>query len=150
MWNSMGQLTQMYYPKHWQLQSGSYVQQNGSDQWHYYDWARRPWRLRMYNNYIVDLLEYNAGGQLISGSFLWVSETRQYNERGQLTRQTSLGMDLEYRFSSTANDARLWQRKDHVSGEEVTYQYDQLGRLIAAATTGPEWGSRMATMGSGI
>nr|WP_321472218.1 RHS repeat-associated core domain-containing protein [uncultured Paludibaculum sp.] len=27
-----------------------------------------------------------------------------------------------------------------MSGEEVSYQYDQLGRLIAASTTGPEWG----------
>ncbi len=37
------------------------------------------------------------------------------------------------------------RRPDHlperqVSGEEVAYTYDQLGRLIAAATTGPEWG----------
>jgi hypothetical protein len=29
---------------------------------------------------------------------------------------------------------------DWVSGEEVNYQYDELGRLIAAATAGPQWG----------
>ncbi len=30
--------------------------------------------------------------------------------------------------------------KDWVTGEEVTYQYDSLNRLISAVTTGPEWG----------
>jgi len=30
--------------------------------------------------------------------------------------------------------------KDWMSGEEVNSQYDELGRLIAAATTGPQWG----------
>ena len=74
------------------------------------------------------------------------TETRTYNARAQLTRQTVLGifnwtqMDLEYRYSGTANDGKLTQAKDWVTGEEVTYQYDALGRLIAAATTGPEWG----------
>jgi RHS repeat-associated protein len=30
--------------------------------------------------------------------------------------------------------------KDWVSGEEINHQYDELGRLIASATTGPQWG----------
>jgi len=36
-----------------------------------------------------------------------------------------------------------------VSGEEVSYQYDELGRLMAAATTGPEWGLSWAYDGFG-
>jgi len=31
-------------------------------------------------------------------------------------------------------------RFEWTSGEEVNYQYDEVGRLIAAATTGPQWG----------
>jgi len=49
-------------------------------------------------------------------------------------------MDFEYRYSSTANDGRVVQMKDWVSGEEINHQYDELGRLIALATTGPQWG----------
>jgi len=48
--------------------------------------------------------------------------------------------DWEYRYSGTQNNGRIYQMKDWVSGEEVNYQYDSLNRLIAAATTGPEWG----------
>jgi YD repeat-containing protein len=29
---------------------------------------------------------------------------------------------------------------DGVSGEQVTYAYDSLNRLVSAATTGPQWG----------
>ena len=32
------------------------------------------------------------------------------------------------------------KRKNHVSGEEVTYQYDSLARLSSAATTDSAWG----------
>ena len=57
------------------------------------------------------------------------------------TRQTSFGVDISYTFSSTANDGRIQERQDHISGEKVLYQYDQLGRLISAATEGAGgWG----------
>ena len=60
-----------------------------------------------------------------------------------MTRQklinSSTLVDVEYRYAAT-NDGRLWQRKNWVSGEEVTYQYDQLGRLSTAATTDTAWG----------
>jgi len=49
-------------------------------------------------------------------------------------------MDFEYRYSATANDGRIVQLKDWVNGEEVNHQCDELGRLIASATTGPQWG----------
>jgi len=56
----------------------------------------------------------------------------------------------EYRYNATCNDGRLWQRKDYVTGEEVEYQYDQLGRLTSAATTGPEWGLSFTYDGFGV
>ncbi|WP_394766733.1 RHS repeat-associated core domain-containing protein [uncultured Paludibaculum sp.] len=68
------------------------------------------------------------------------TETFTYNSLGQLTQASGRGSNIEYRYSATANDGRITSRKDNVSGEEVSYQYDQLGRLIAASTTGPEWG----------
>ena len=58
-------------------------------------------------------------------------------------------MDHEYRFSSTQNDGRITQRKDWVSGEEITYQYDSLNRLISAQTTGPQWGQSFGYDGFG-
>ena len=50
-------------------------------------------------------------------------------------------MHIEYRFSPTDNDGRITSMKDHVTGEDVTYQYDSLNRLFEAYTTaGPQWG----------
>ncbi|QOY91374.1 RHS repeat-associated core domain-containing protein [Paludibaculum fermentans] len=106
---------------------------------------------------LVTSATYNAAGQLLtlnrpnsvtvdpatelpSGSVGLSAETFQYNGRNQLTRQTFLYSDIEYRFSTTANDGRLTQKKNWVSGEEENYTYDSLGRLATAYTTGPEWG----------
>lgn len=49
-------------------------------------------------------------------------------------------IDLEYRYSATQNNGRITSTKDNITGEEVSYSYDSLQRLIAAATTGPDWG----------
>jgi YD repeat-containing protein len=49
-------------------------------------------------------------------------------------------MDVEYRYSTTQNNGQITQMKNWISGEEVNYSYDGLGRLSAASTTGPEWG----------
>jgi len=38
--------------------------------------------------------------------------------------------DTEYRFAAGQNNGRITQMKDWVSGEEVTYSYDSLNRLI--------------------
>ena len=68
-------------------------------------------------------------------------ETRQYNVLSQLTRITVAGqMDVEYRYSATQNNGQITQMKNWISGEEVNYTYDALGRLSVASTTGPEWG----------
>ncbi|MBL8177792.1 MAG: hypothetical protein JNK48_24150 [Bryobacterales bacterium] len=70
-----------------------------------------------------------------------IAETRQYNALYQLTRITVAGqMDLEYRYSATANNGQITQMKNWMTGEEVNYSYDAVGRLTAAATTGVEWG----------
>ena len=74
------------------------------------------------------------------------TETRQYNALGQMTRLTVPGqLDLEYRFSATANDNKAISQNNYISGEELEYQYDSLGRLSRAETTAssgsaPQWG----------
>ena len=87
------------------------------------------------------------------------NETRQYNARGQMTRLQYTGVyslagtppsvDQTYTYSSTANDGRLWQMSDAISGEVVQYQYDLLGRLTLAQTTGPQWGESFSYDGFG-
>jgi YD repeat-containing protein len=102
---------------------------------------------------------YNGAGQITEMKYYngsqaplnpYYTETRSYNSRMQLTRLTVSGtLDHEYRFSDTQNNGRITQRKDWVSGEEITYQYDSLNRLISAVTTGPEWGQSFGYDGFG-
>jgi hypothetical protein len=67
-----------------------------------------------------------------------------------MTRLTITGqVDIQYSFSASQNDGRITQRKDWISGEEVTYLHDTLGRMTSAATTGPEWGHSFVFDGFG-
>jgi len=101
----------------------------------------RPATMMEGANPIVSSITYNVAGQITALTAPGHSESRTYNIRGQLTRQTGFGVDISYGFSSTQNDGRIQTRTDHVSGETVEYQYDQLGRLISAATQGAGgWG----------
>jgi RHS repeat-associated protein len=103
---------------------------------------------------------YNSAGQLTSLSWgpgvnaIMFSETRTYNSLHQLTRETtseanydlmSNGVyqwvwttvkDMQYIYPSGQNNGRVSQTIDGVTGENVTYQYDALNRLISAASAG--------------
>jgi YD repeat-containing protein len=94
--------------------------------------------------------------------FMWATsqmpyynQTRTYNPRLQLTRMSAsgsfpgAGIDMEYRYPATQNNGQITQSKDYLTGEEVTYTYDALNRLIAAVTTGPEWGLSFSYDGFG-
>jgi RHS repeat-associated protein len=98
----------------------------------------------------VQGVSYSAAGQMTSlqyrnGASFW-REDRTYNDRLQMTRlqvwdnYPNLQNDWEYRYSPSANNGRIEQMKDGMSGEEVNYQYDSLQRLINSETTGTEWG----------
>ncbi len=67
-------------------------------------------------------------------------DRRTYNILGQLTRISGGGIDLEYVYTAGQNNGRIAQQIDHVSGEQVTYQYDQLNRLSHAETLDNSWG----------
>lgn len=96
---------------------------------------------------------YGAAGQVTSMKYLqwedastryFFTETRSYDELYQLTRQTTTGTggtaaDIGYEFSGTANNGRILSRTNYqrgvVDGEKVSYQYDELNRLVAAMGT---------------
>jgi YD repeat-containing protein len=47
---------------------------------------------------------------------------------------------MTYNYASTKNNGRIVSSVDAVTGENVSYTYDSLNRLIAAATTtGAPW-----------
>ena len=90
---------------------------------------------------------YGVAGQITSMTYDGVVETRAYNESLQMTRltarrteipgQTRTLMDMEYRFSTSQNNennGRIYSSKDWVSGEDISYSYDELNRLVAAGT----------------
>jgi RHS repeat-associated protein len=58
-------------------------------------------------------------------------------------------MDMQYTYSGTRNNGQITQSQDYVTGEQVNYTYDQLQRLIAAQTTGPQWGLTFSYDGFG-
>jgi RHS repeat-associated protein len=85
--------------------------------------------------WIVSGATHNAAGRLLQMTSTYFNEARQYNANQQLTRITATGaahtMDVSYTFPA-ANNGRAQSTTDHVSGETVTYTYDQLNRLIQA------------------
>jgi len=97
----------------------------------------------------VNNVQYGLSGELLQMTYAGITETRTYNSRLQLTRIGS----LEYRYSPTQNNGQITQQKDWSSGEEVTYAYDSLQRLISAVTTDsptvPQWGQSFTYDGFG-
>ena len=79
---------------------------------------------------------YNAAGQMTQMG----SETRTYNAMGQLTNITVPGsMNITCNYSSTQNNGKITSQVDSLTGEQVTYAYDSLNRLISAQA-GTSWG----------
>jgi YD repeat-containing protein len=74
---------------------------------------------------------------------------RPSNELTQIVTRIQGSMDVEYRYSDTQNNGQITQQKNRGTGEEVTYQYDSLSRLIAAATTDASWGQAFTYDGFG-
>ena len=113
---------------------------------------------------------YNFAGQLTALNYnnfslrtytpgTWYqTETHTYNSLMQLTNTTSTtssgaqSLNMTYNFSTTQNNGRIVSSADAVTGENVSYTYDSLNRLIAAATTngaGPIWGNSYSYDGFG-
>src|SRR6266567_9438485 len=60
-------------------------------------------------------------------------------------------MDMRYIFAAGANNGRITQSTDTVSGETIQYTYDALNRLASAAPTGktPPWSTTYSYDGFG-
>ena len=57
---------------------------------------------------------------------------------------------MTYNYSATQNNGRIVSSSDAVTGETVSYTYDALNRLIAAAnTTGQTWNESYSYDGFG-
>jgi RHS repeat-associated protein len=78
---------------------------------------------------------YGIANELLS----FQGDTRTYNNMYQLTRISAGGMDVEYIYRPGQNNGRIVEMKDHVTGEDVTYAYDTLNRLVSAVSTGVVW-----------
>jgi RHS repeat-associated protein len=149
-YNTDGQATSVTYPFQQQLNSSGEgrpvvnVSYDGMARLTGLTWRGLPWASTdplPPAQTIASSAVYNARNALTSLNIDGVTETRQYNLLGQLTRITQLGqIDIEYRFSATANDGKITSQRNWISGEEVSYLYDELERLSSATTTGPEWG----------
>ena len=156
-YDNEGRRTSLRYPTHYT--SGTYTANNGRKLIYGFDSVGRLSTVNQETGgALISAINYNAAWQVTSWTRAWdtnpsASETFDFNAAGQLTRQKLLNpstlVDVEYRYSASNNDGRLWQRKNWVSGEEVTYQYDQLGRLSTAATTSTAWGLSWAFDGFG-
>jgi len=87
---------------------------------------------------MVTGVTYNAAGQMTAGL-----ETRTYNVMGQLTNIHSGTFNITYNYSSTQNNGKITSQVDNLTGEQVTYAYDSLNRLVSAQA-GSTWGQGFA------
>src|SRR5258707_6765657 len=62
---------------------------------------------------------------------------------GQLTNVHSGTFNITYNFSASQNNGKITSQVDTLTGEQVTYAYDSLTRLISAQA-GSTWGQGFA------
>ena len=135
-WDNEGKMTSQQYP--------------GDDAAHTYNYQfdamARPASMGITGAPSIATAAWAGTGELSSFN----GDARTYNSLGQLTRITAAGMmDMEYRYTAGQNNGRIWQSKDWITGEEVTYGYDAVNRLIAASTTDASWGQAYTYDGFG-
>ncbi len=110
-----------------------------------FDLMDRPIGLTdLYSTQWMQGVQYGPSDQITQRTRRWfngstyvnMTETRQYNNLGQVTRITLPGvLDQEYDYSPTKNNGRITQTIDHIAGETVSYTYDSLNRLATAASS---------------
>ncbi len=79
---------------------------------------------------------YGVAGEMLGMSYFGYNETRTYNSLLQMTHVTVPGMmDMQYLYTAGANNGRIAQSVDGVTGETLTYGYDRLNRLSGVSGT---------------
>ena len=146
-YNNEGQVASVSYPATYSSDSDSWV--DGPVYSYSFDTMGRPSGMVQQDTQatVVSGVQYGAGGQILQMQDVRaiMTHTFQYNNLLQLTRVTTtaygdLAMDVQYTYSATQNNGKITQSQDFVTGEQVSYQYDCLQRLISASTSGPQWG----------
>ena len=96
---------------------------------------------------VISSVSYGPAGELLSMSGV-VNETRSYNSRLQLTALNN----VSYVYPA-ANNGKIQSQTDSVSGEQITYAYDALNRLISGVTSDnpnvTQWGQGFTYDGFG-
>jgi RHS repeat-associated protein len=98
------------------------------------------------SNSLVSGVTYGASSELLSMTYRpyastpSITESRTYNSLGQLVNLANANysgtfMNLEYNYTTGANNGKINSQTDYVSGEQIAYAYDSLNRLISAVTT---------------
>jgi YD repeat-containing protein len=95
-------------------------------------------RLSQVNGPVLANATYTAAGQLSTLSYGGMTETRGYNNLGQLTSQYVQNyLNIWYQYSATQNNGRITNTVDFMTGENTAYTYDSLNRLVSASN--PFW-----------
>ncbi len=96
---------------------------------------------------VISSVSYGPAGELLSMTGV-VNETRSYNSRLQLTALNN----VSYVYPA-ANNGKIQSQTDSVSGEQITYAYDALNRLISGVTSDnpnvTQWGQGFTYDGFG-
>jgi YD repeat-containing protein len=145
-YDSQGRLLTVKYPDTWL----NFSVQTGPTYTYAYDGMGRP--ISLTDNQTNPVTWVNNVTYGLSGELLTLNqETRTCNSRRQLTNITVSGgtLNIDYRYSPNQNNGQITQQKDWISGEEVTYTYDTLQRLIGAVTTDSSWGQAFTYDGFG-
>ena len=66
-----------------------------------------------------------------------------------ITSGASVWTDMQYVFPTGQNNGKVSQTIDNVTGEQVTYAYDALNRLISATASNGTWGEAYSYDGFG-
>jgi YD repeat-containing protein len=84
---------------------------------------------------IVNNVQYGPASEMLQMSYFGSTETRQCNNRSQMTHLTVPGqLNVSYNFVAQ-NNGQISSQTDNLSGEQITYQYDALQRLYSASTS---------------
>jgi RHS repeat-associated protein len=79
---------------------------------------------------------YTPAGQLYQLSYGGLTETDTYNNMLQLISQYVPNyMNMNYNYSPTQNNGRITSSMDYATGENTSYTYDALNRLVGASNS---------------
>jgi YD repeat-containing protein len=155
IWNydNEGRVTMVRYPTAALNQDGS----NGRDQWYSYGydamgrlasmqysvWPNTPTN-------VVTGVTYGPADEPLTISMVGrAAETRTYNSLLQLTGLN----ESTFAYPAGQNNGRIQSETNTATGEQITYQYDALNRLISAVTSDnpnvTQWGQQFVYDGFG-